>query len=132
LVAPQLFFSSFGGQQNKKVDPPPIPMTLDLASGINQLAQTADHLAELVEWQRLAEQELRLGAPIDVPLKQPFEQDARELYGLFLQLDQAIHEVLKDRALAGTPRNVERWSQQVLDLERKVWRLRIRERFIKP
>ena len=107
-------------------------MALDLASGISQLAQTADHLAELVEWQRLAQQELRPGAPIGVQIRQPFEQDARELYGLFLQLDQAIHEVLRDRVLAGTPRKVERWHQQVLDLEQKVWRLQIRERFIKP
>lgn len=107
-------------------------MTLDLASGIDQLAQTADHLAELVEWQRLAQQELRPGMPIDVQIRQPFEQDARELYGLFLQLDQAIHEVLKDGALAGTPRKVERWSQQVIALEQKVRRLQIRERFIKP
>ena len=95
-----------------------------------QMRHTADKLAELVVWKKLDEEQARPGVPPGFRINHHFQDDARELYGLFLQMDQLLRNVLSRPDHAHDWEIKGHWRQTLTGIEERVRKLRIPERFI--
>ena len=109
---------------------------LDPEEMLAALRRTADQLAELVEWQRLATQERQFPEDWarDCPLRidHHFTEDARDLYGRFLLLAHTLRVAMQSSADLAARNCAEGWTRQLSDLENRVRGLHITARFIKP
>jgi len=104
-------------------------MTVDFASAMAELRRAANRLAELVVWKELDEEHGRPDLPPAFRINYRFHEDARNLYGLFLQIDQSIRTWLSQPDIASDPEEIARWRKTLLEVEDRVRRLRITERF---
>jgi hypothetical protein len=104
-------------------------MTTDFASAMAELRRSANRLAELVVWKELDEEYARPHLPPAFCINHHFNEDARYLYGLFLQRDQSFRMWLSQPDPASDPADISRWRRRLLEVEDRVRRLHITERF---
>ena len=107
-------------------------MELDVPGTLKDLESVAAHLATLLEWDQLAEQERDTRALPPFRLQNHNREDIIDLYSQFLCLRTGIHAVLESRSLLIPDEQREPWKERLLVLEQKVRGLRILERFIRP
>jgi hypothetical protein len=85
-------------------------------------------LAELREWQALADSEARPDVPPAFRINHHFDEDARDLYFQFLQLNATVHAVLAREVTAAPTQDTRQLCRELVELENRVRRLG--ERFI--
>jgi len=108
-------------------------MVVDVDAALVDLGRVADRIAELGEWDRLADEERRSPFPSALLPADDLREDIRALYGWFLDLDTKIREVLKRSELIVPSMDLwEGWWQRLRKLEEQVRECRVHERFINP
>jgi len=109
---------------------------VDVEGGLRQLSALRKRMGELIEWDKLAEQEQRPHqAPafeIHTSLRRGLREDLRSFYGFSLSLAIDIGEVLSRYDFVCTLGDRERWRRRLARLEDELANLRVWEKFIKP
>jgi hypothetical protein len=106
----------------------------DVPGALRQLAATKRRIRELIEWDDLAQQELRPGLPPSfdphTSLRAQVHDDIRVFYGLFLSLSSDIEQILQRHDLVCAIEDRTTWRRQLDRLENELLQLRIHERFL--
>ena len=106
-------------------------MTPDIDAGIATLAQTAEKLEELIEWDQLARADPRLDLPPGFRFDPHLDEEFRSIYGLFCQLDLSLKALLNSAPPVGSAQQLSAWQKRLSRLEQKVRKMDITQRFIK-
>jgi hypothetical protein len=107
-------------------------MANEFDTAFAQLRRTADKLAELVVWQELDDEHARRNVPPGFRVNHHLQEDARSLYGLFLLMDQLLRQALSRPDHTHDWEFKTHWRKTLTDIEDRVRKLRIPERFINP
>ena len=107
-------------------------MQIDISGALRDLAKVADRIAELLEWEKLAQQERRPHVPPAFQLCDHNRKDIIDLYSWFLNLSMSAHEVLDSSDFEIPEEQRGRWQRRLRELEKRVDDCRIIDRFIKP
>lgn len=109
---------------------------IDVASGLQQLAATRNHILEHLEWDRLVSGEVRPHVPPgflpQTSMRQHLVEDMRDMYHLFLSLASDIRQVLARSDLVCTSDERRCWHHRLDRLEGEVLGLGIGERISVP
>jgi len=103
---------------------------IDMLAELAELRNAVDKLEELCEWDKLKEMS---GPSASLPFfhaDEQFSAEIRDIYGWFCQLDQSLRQALNQPELVGSPEQLARWDRGMRELENRVRRLHLPERFI--
>ena len=106
-------------------------MQADIPGALHDLEQVVDRIAELLEWDKLAQQERRSDIPPAFQLRDHLPDEIVGLYSVFLTLNGTIHRALNNLTAPISADEAD-WRRSLRSLEQRVARWRIGERFIKP
>ena len=103
-------------------------MQADIPGALDELDRVADRIEELLEWNKLSQQEQRPGLPPPFQFRDHISGEIISLYSAFLVLGRTIHRIL-DRELPD-PHSALRLELSAVEQRVAAWRLA--DRFIKP
>ena len=106
-------------------------MQVDIPGALRDLNKVADRLAELLEWQKLAQQERRPHTPPAFQFPDHTRKDIVEMYGWFINLDLCMREALNRTDLGFSIDDQTRWLRRLHEIEARVHALGIVDKFIK-
>jgi hypothetical protein len=104
-------------------------MKLDIPGALRDLDRLVDRMAELLEWQKLVQQERR-GPFTSFELNHHLPGDIRTLHARFLNAHLDLREVLGRPNLEASPRQRRRWEQRLQEIEHRFASLPFTGRFI--
>jgi len=107
-------------------------MQVDIPAALQELAHVAARIEELLEWDKLAQQERRPHVPPAFQLRDHVSDEIVGLYSAFLTLAGTIHRALDGVLAPLRPGDAEALRRSLGHLEDRVARWHIGERFIKP
>jgi len=107
-------------------------MAIDVDGALQDLAKAADHLAALLEWEKLAEQERGSRALPPFRLRDHNREDILDLYGQFVNLSKSLHNVLDSTDVGFTSEQWDLWREQLRKLDTRVRGFDIIAKYIKP
>ena len=106
-------------------------MRTDVPGALENLNRVADRIAELIEWDKLAQQERRPDSTWFFPPRDHLCDDLRSLYGLFLSLGLSIHDVLNRPDLDARKNQHTCWERRLRKLEARVHEFQISEKLLR-
>jgi hypothetical protein len=107
-------------------------MQPDIRGALRELGVVADRIAELLEWEQLAQHERRPDRPPAFQLRDHLPEEIVGLYSAFLTLSSSAHRALAVITAPGDLEQAALWRRELLQLEHRVMGWRINERFIRP
>lgn len=107
-------------------------MQVDIPAALQELKRVADRIEELLEWEKLAQQERGSRALPPFQLRDHDRKDIIDLFGWFLNLSMSIHEVLDRPDFEALGEQRQRWQRRLRALEERVQGLGIIDKYIKP
>ncbi|MCB9852821.1 MAG: hypothetical protein H6819_06975 [Phycisphaerales bacterium] len=107
-------------------------MEPDIPGALCDLEKLADHLATLLEWEKLAEQEHDSRALPPFRLEHHNREDIIDLYSQFLELRSGIQRVIDEHDPMIPGDNRDTWNRRITALDLRVRQLGIMEKFIRP
>lgn len=102
----------------------------NMLATLAELHRTVERLEELSAWDQLKELNGPRAALPFWQINDQINDDVRDLYGLFCQLDQTLRQALNRPNLACSPEALSDWDRGLSQLEARVRKLRLPERFI--
>ena len=90
----------------------------NIQAALRDLSKVAQRIAELREWQKLAQQERARNPHPELFVPDSDQQEIDTLCGSFMILDLDIHEALKRPDMDCTPEQKKRWQRRLAELER--------------
>jgi hypothetical protein len=107
-------------------------MQADIPGALRDLKTVADRIEELLEWEKLAQQERRPHVPPAFQLREHLPTEIVGLYSVFLTLSESAHRALDQANAPDACTEVADWRKTLQQLEQRVSGWRISARFIKP
>ena len=107
-------------------------MCFNLEAALRDLGKVANRILELMEWEKLAQQEHRSPFPSALRPSDQLKDDIRAMYGWFISLDMSIHEVLSQPDLDVSLDKFKRWQHRLEAMEKRIHACGITDRFINP
>lgn len=107
-------------------------MELDISGALKDLEGVVIHLATLLEWDKLAEQEHDSRALPPFRLQNHNREDIIDLYSQFLDLRNGVQRAMENRTSLIPDELHDSWKERLQALDQRVRRLRIMETFIRP
>ena len=107
-------------------------MDQDITEGLSDLAQRLSRVKELLEWQRLIEQEQprQIGGVMGFKLHDSEQHEIAIAYGSFVSLALDLQEVIDFVSSDSPLKDCRRWQRQLHGLVEECQRLSIPDRFI--
>ena len=97
---------------------------IDIPGALRQLAAIRNRILELIEWDKLAQHELRPHEPpafqLQTGLREQLREDVRSMHVSFISLASDIHEVLKRPDLACGFEDREAWRSRLERMDQEV------------
>ena len=106
-------------------------MEVDISGALRSLQQVVDRIAELIEWEKLVQQEQDPHRPPAFRLPDHFHEDIEAMYASFWNLGYDIHEALKRPDVQASHEERRRWKRRLEELEEQFSQLGFAARFIK-
>ena len=110
---------------------PQSDMHIDIPGILSDLTQLVDRMAATIEWRKLGMQEHPPAFPNSFSLPNHLDEEMRDLQVAFLSAAHSLREALDRSDLAATHEQVERWQQQLEQLEARASNIMATDRFIK-
>jgi len=95
-------------------------MRVNISAALLDLGRVVGRIAELVEWEKLVQQERPSPFPSAVQPADRLREDILALYAWFVSLDTSIHEVLSNPDLRVSEDQRRRWQRRLRELEERV------------
>ena len=103
---------------------------IDMLAALAELRKTVEELEELCEWDKLKEMSGPATSRVFFHADDQMRDEIRDIYGLFCQLDQSLRQALGQPELIGSSQQRTRWDRGLRELENRVRKLRLPDRFI--
>ena len=94
-------------------------MQVDIPGALRDLGRLVDRIAELLEWQKLAQQERRMPFSTSFDLEGHIPEDLRDLRAAFLSADMTLRELLGRDDLAPPAEQRRIWQRELEQIERR-------------
>lgn len=107
-------------------------MKADVPGALRDLACLLDRIAELIEWERLAQQERKQANPSSFQLPNHFQQELNLLQASFFNLVFQVNEALARPDLEASADQLRRWKRRLAELDDRMSRLDFAAKLIKP
>lgn len=95
-------------------------MEVDIPGALRDLAKIAARIAELREWQRLAQEQRAAHPHRELFVPDSDQQEIDSLCGAYIQLDMIVHEALARPDLNCSPEQKKRWQRQLREMKQAV------------
>lgn len=107
-------------------------MQIDIPGGLRDLGRLVDRIAELLEWQKLAQQERRLPFPTSFEWNDHLDQDISDLRATFTGADMSLRTLLSRSDLNGTREQRHAWQRHLEQIEQRLAALSATDTFNNP